>query len=136
MWCGTEIREIQPEEVAEVATFTNLVQAGQPGLIRLVAILNGGVVGYVEMATTFFHQPFIGLLRVRPEHCRQGIATALMKAMEAKCQGEKLFTSTNDSNSAMQAFLAKLGYRRCGSVEELDEGDPELIFFKCLRRSS
>jgi ribosomal protein S18 acetylase RimI-like enzyme len=96
---------------------------------------DGAVVGYAEMTTAFFHRPFIGLLSVRAKHRRQGIATALMKALEAKCREEKLFTSTNDSNSAMQALLAKLGYRRCGSIEELDEGGPELIFVKFLTRS-
>ena len=42
----------------------------------------------------------------------------------------KLFTSTNRSNAPMQSLLAKLGYRPSGVIENLDEGDPELVYMK------
>jgi hypothetical protein len=32
----------------------------------------------------------------------------------------------------MQRLLVRLGYRTCGFIEELDPGDPELIFVKKL----
>ncbi len=56
-----------------------------------------------------------------------------MRGLEASCTTQRLFTSTNRSNAAMQAFLPKLGYIPSGVVDNLDEGDPELIFFKYLR---
>lgn len=127
------IREMQPKERAVVASFAKLAPPGGAGAVALVALLNGTIVGYAEMAPTFFQQPFVSLLSVRPEQHRQGVASALMQAMETKCLGGKLFTSTNQSNSAMQALLAKMDYRLCGAIEELDEGDPELIFVKRLR---
>ncbi|HJS98373.1 MAG TPA: GNAT family N-acetyltransferase [Terriglobales bacterium] len=128
----TAIRDMQPEELAEVEAFS------KPALgcaCALVALTESKIVGYVEMAPTFFQRDFVSLLSVRPEHRRQGVATALMKTMETRCQGEKLFTSTNLSNSSMQALLGKLGYQLCGIIEELDEGDPELIFVKHLTGS-
>jgi hypothetical protein len=45
---------------------------------------------------------------------------------------EKLFTSTNLSNLPMQGIMSKLGYRPSGVIENLDPGDPELIYFKRL----
>ena len=42
----------------------------------------------------------------------------------------KLFVSTNESNTPMRALLAKHGYVPSGFIENLDEGDLELFFFK------
>jgi ribosomal protein S18 acetylase RimI-like enzyme len=83
-------------------------------------------------------QGSIALLMVHPEYHRQGVATALVKECESNCPANKLFTSTNESNTAMRLLLAKLGYARSGQIENLDEGDPELIFVKrlCLARGS
>jgi hypothetical protein len=55
-----------------------------------------------------------------------------MAAIEATCKEQKVFTSTNESNKAMQALLSQLNYKRSGIIENLDEGDPELIYFKEL----
>lgn len=30
----------------------------------------------------------------------------------------------------MQRLLERLGYERCGSIENLDPGDPELVYSK------
>jgi GNAT superfamily N-acetyltransferase len=131
------IREMQPKELAEVASFAKLSQPDSgKRTLALVALVDGQVAGYAEMAPTFFNCEFISLLSVHPAHRRRGVATALMKAVEARCQGKKLFTSTNLSNQPMQALLGKIGYRRCGMVEDLDEADPELIFVKRLTASS
>jgi GNAT superfamily N-acetyltransferase len=129
----TAIRELHPEELEEVASFTKLASGKPEGCAcSLVAVRETRIVGYAEMAPTFFRQNFILLLSVHSEHRRQGVATALMKAVEARCRNGKLFTSTNLSNQPMQALLGKIGYRLCGVVEDLDEGDPELIFVKRL----
>ena len=128
---GMAIREMEPEELKQVVAFTKLAPS-EPGGCALVALRESKIVGYVEMAPTFFQQGFVSLLSVRPEHRRRGVATSLMRAIEARCHGEKLFTSTNISNQPMQAVLRKLEYRLCGVIEELDEGDSELIFVKRL----
>lgn len=44
---------------------------------------------------------------------------------------QRMFTSTNQSNLKMQSLLAKLGYEPSGVIHNLDEGDPELVYF-CL----
>jgi GNAT superfamily N-acetyltransferase len=132
-----EIREMHPNERGEVACFAKLAKPwGETRIFKLVALVDGEVAGYAEMAPTFFNREFISLLNVHPSHRRRGVATALIKAVEARCRGEKLFTSTNLSNQPMQALLGKIGYRRCGMVEDLDEADPELIFVKRLTASS
>lgn len=44
----------------------------------------------------------------------------------------QIFTSTNESNRHMQHVLAKAGYHLAGRIEELDPGDPEIIYVKTL----
>jgi len=78
----------------------------------------------------FFGYDFLQLLRVAPNYRRRGIGTALVKAWEESSHTPKLFTSTNESNVAMQRLCEQLGYVRSGVIGHLDEGDPEVVYFK------
>ena len=98
----------------------------------IVARAPGHLVGFAVSDRSFFEQPFLELLIVEPAARRQGVASALVRCVEATWAPGKLFTSTNTSNTPMQHLLESLGYARSGVVENLDEGDPELIYFKHL----
>jgi ribosomal protein S18 acetylase RimI-like enzyme len=76
----------------------------------------------------------MAMLCVRPECRRQGIGTALVRHVESLCKTDKLFTSTNESNRPMRALLAKLQYVCSGVIHNLDEGDPEIVYFKRVSR--
>jgi ribosomal protein S18 acetylase RimI-like enzyme len=93
---------------------------------------DGEIVGFALLTPTFFRRWFIELLIVHPDHRRQGVGTALVRACEAECAAPQLFVSTNESNTPMQALLARLDYQPSGRVENLDEHDPELIYVKRL----
>ncbi len=97
-----------------------------------VARQENQVVGFLLMHQQFFGQPFIELLLVHPSFRRQCIGTALMQHVETISLPGKLFTSTNASNEPMQQLCERLGYIRSGIIDNLDEGDPELIYFKRL----
>ena len=98
----------------------------------LVARFEGVIAGFAVVDRSFYDQRFVALLIVDPDYQRRGIGSALMRAVEARFPGEKLFTSTNASNLKMQALCERLGYVRSGYIENLDEGDPEIIYFKQL----
>lgn len=91
--------------------------------------LEGRVAGYGVLANHFFGQAFIELLMVGVSYRRLGIGLALVTSFQESCAGRKLFTSTNLSNHPMQSLLLKAGFRSSGYVDNLDEGDPELVFF-------
>lgn len=93
----------------------------------------GQALGYAVASNSFFGNPFIELLIVHPEERRRGVGAALMGYIEKTCPSAKLFTSTNESNLPMQRLCEKLGFVRSGYVENLDEGDPEIIYFKALK---
>ena len=76
----------------------------------------------------FFEKPFISLLIVHPGARRLGLGTSLLSFNSDGMQ--EVWTSTNRSNVAMRAVLAKSGWLYCGELDGLDTGDPERFFKK------
>ena len=98
-----------------------------------VAVADEEVIGYGVLNYTFHHNGCIDMLYVHSDHRRRGAGAALLRHMESLCRTPKLFTSTNLSNLRMQSLLAKSGYELSGVIHNLDEGDPEIVYFKRVR---
>ena len=96
----------------------------------IVAVIDDVIVGYSALNYTFFGYGFVAMLMVRKESRRKGVATALIACLEERCETDKLFTSTNESNKPMQALMQRMSYEPSGTVYNLDEGDPELFYVK------
>ncbi|MEP7292149.1 MAG: GNAT family N-acetyltransferase [Chloroflexota bacterium] len=94
------------------------------------------VVGFVTLTRSFFDQYFIELLLVDPQQRRKGVGSALIRHIEEIIPSEKLFTSTNVSNLPMQALCKTLGFVVSGWIDNLDEDDPEIIYFKRLIKAA
>jgi ribosomal protein S18 acetylase RimI-like enzyme len=90
------------------------------------------VAGYAVLRDHFFGQAFVDLLIVGPAYQRQGIGTLLLREAERACGRQKLFTSCNRSNLPAQCLFEKCRFQRSGQIYNLDEGDPELVYFKAL----
>lgn len=104
------------------------VESGQ----AWVAERSGVAIGYASLDYAFFDQGFISLVIIDSAYRRQGAGTVLVRHLESICRTGKLFSSTNRSNRPMQALLENLGYSQSGIIHNLDEGDPELIYFKAV----
>ena len=99
-----------------------------------VAAAGGELIGYGVLSHTFYGQGFVEMLYVHPGRRRRGGGRALLLHLESLCRTPKLFTSTNLSNLPMQSLLNGAGYGLSGVIHNLDEGDPELVYFKRLRQ--
>jgi GNAT superfamily N-acetyltransferase len=102
----------------------------------VVAELDGRVVGYGVYNQGFFHQSHVEMLMVHPDYRGKRIGEQLLEALEEMCDTPKLFVTTNLSNHRMQTLLLRKGYAACSHIDELDPGDPELVFVKKMRQSS
>lgn len=92
---------------------------------------DGAALGYVALTTSFFRSPFIEMLQVGTAARRRGIGRDLVRhCIDLTPREQKLWTSTNQSNTPMQALLPQLGFVYTGMFEHLDPGDPELIYLR------
>jgi ribosomal protein S18 acetylase RimI-like enzyme len=98
-----------------------------------VAVTDGQILGYSVFGYTFYDHGFVSMVYVAEGHRRLGVGEALLRRTESECRTPRLFTSTNLSNLPMQALLNKLGYALSGIVHNLDEGDPEVVYFKSIK---
>jgi ribosomal protein S18 acetylase RimI-like enzyme len=78
----------------------------------------------------FYGRDFIDLLFVSSDARRQGVGRALIRAAVESPSTPRVFTSTNKSNTAMQALLRSEGWSPSGELVGLDEGDPELVYYR------
>lgn len=88
------------------------------------------MVGFLLYDMHFFECSFISLIIVSPSKRRKGYASMMLDYMMRTSPTAKVFSSTNRSNGSMQKVFAANGFIQSGIVENLDEGDPELIYFK------
>jgi GNAT superfamily N-acetyltransferase len=92
------------------------------------------LIAFAVLTKNFFDQYFIELLLVHPNHRRKGTASTLIRHIEKILPAEKLFTSTNVSNVPMQVLCKTLGFVVSGWIDNLDEDDPEIVYFKRIER--
>ncbi|EOP49725.1 GNAT family N-acetyltransferase [Bacillus nitratireducens] len=90
---------------------------------------DNSISGFLTYDTNFFGCTFLSLIIVSPAKRRQGYASSLISYMLTHSPTQKIFSSTNESNESMQTVFNANGFVRSGIVENLDEGDPEIIFY-------
>lgn len=96
----------------------------------LVAKEDDVIIGFLIYDTSFFGCTFISLLIVSPSKRRKGYATLLLDGLMGIAPTKKVFSSTNQSNISMQKVFDRNGFIESGIVNNLDDGDPELVYFK------
>lgn len=141
-----EIRPATPFDADAIKTFDKIarIDASRGAFIDrsiasgqcVVTTVEGRTVAYAVFNYRFYARGFVEMLYVQQDFRHRGIGTALMRHIAARCETPRLFTSTNQSNAPMQTLLIKLGYEPSGIIENLDEGDPELVYVKQLRNGA
>ena len=87
-------------------------------------------VGFVIFDYRFFDQGWIELLIINEKYRGKGIGVKTLNLLTEQCKSDKIFTSTNRSNTQMQRALTKANFTFAGEIKGLDEGDPEFFYYK------
>ena len=95
-----------------------------------IILADDTAVGFILFDYRFFDHGWIELLVVDEPYRGKGIAGQAIDLLCRQSKTGKVFTSTNSSNAPMQQVLNKAGFSFAGKVEGLDEGDPELFYFR------
>ncbi len=100
------------------------------------ATVDGEVRGFMILEETYEGHAFISFLVVHPGHRREGVGRALIQFAESVAQTERLYTSTNASNTDMQRLCESMGFVRDDLTGMLDDEDREIMFVKEIHRES
>ena len=93
-------------------------------------LLNKQAVGFVLFDYRFFDQGWIELIIIDEKYKGKGIGGKVFDLLCEQCKTDKVFTSTNRSNTRMQKALAKANFSFAGEITGLDDGDPELFYYR------
>lgn len=95
-----------------------------------IILADNSAVGFVIFDYRFFDQGWIELIIIKEMFRGKGIGGRAINLICQQCKTNKVFTSTNSSNAQMQRALAKVGFSFAGKINGLDDGDPELFYYK------
>ena len=96
----------------------------------LVALMGNTIAGYATYDKNWFRSTFLKLVVVDGQFQRQGIATALIRAIARDhCPHGRLFSSTEDDNAPSLALHQRLGFIPSGYLDNLPQPGRELFFF-------
>jgi RimJ/RimL family protein N-acetyltransferase len=87
-------------------------------------------VGFILFDYRFFDQGWIELIIIEEKYRGKGIGEQAINLVCKQSKTNKVFTSTNSSNTPMQKTLNKVGFSFAGEIIGLDEGDLELFYYK------
>jgi len=114
--------EDEPQRAAQIRAW-----CGQG--ICYLAEEHGMAMGYGVLHYHFFGCGFIEMLMVGERYRRRGVGLVLIAALKSHCRHPKLFPSPNRSNLPMQRLLLNAWFVASGQIDNLDDGDPEQVFF-------
>ena len=95
-----------------------------------IILADNRAVGFVVFDYRFFDQGWIELIVIEEKYRGKGIGVQAIDLICKQCKTNKVFTSTNSSNTQMQKALTKAGFSFAGKINGLDDGDPELFYYK------
>jgi ribosomal protein S18 acetylase RimI-like enzyme len=137
-----EIQRASPADLGGIMGIDHLAAGGDPERTELLSrcvrlgecqvhIQRGAVTGFVIVRPAqFYGRDFVELLIVDPAARRSGIGRLLLRQALSGAGTPQVFTSTNTSNHPMRALLGSESWSFSGELGGLDEGDPELVFYK------
>ena len=103
----------------------------QAGELSVADIEGWQAVGYLRIAPRdFFGWPLVANVCVHEGHRRRGIGRLLMQFAKDDGRYIRLYTSTEDANSPMQALIEGIGGHRIGYVDKLNFSEEREVIYR------
>jgi ribosomal-protein-alanine N-acetyltransferase len=105
-----------------------------PGVVRLKAMQGEEMVGFIAADIRRMENiAWISTLGVLPAYRRQGIATSMLRACEAKLRVPRIRLSVRASNQPALSLYSQLGYKQFGVWSRYySDGEDALVLEKSL----
>ena len=128
-----QIRLATPADLEAVERFDEFGGSRQQEIAAGTCLVGSNakvIVGYASYDPHgLLGQPLLGYLCVRTEFRRQGVATALVKAVQSVAKGRRLISSTEDWCVGTQRIFERLGWRKIGQISEVNkDGSTEWFY--------
>jgi N-acetylglutamate synthase-like GNAT family acetyltransferase len=101
----------------------------------LVSERDGEIAGFLQLEYLWSSVPYIALIRVFPEHRRQGVGEGLLDRLEEflRENGHKvLYSSSQADEPEPQNWHRRFDFKECGIIAGINEGVGEIFFCKRL----
>ncbi|EMT6576447.1 MULTISPECIES: GNAT family N-acetyltransferase [Providencia] len=115
------------DTIATTERYEDIIRWIEQGICYVLEA-NNEILAYGVLHYHFYSHAFIELLMINKNYRRQGLGLILINKLKMQSKTQKIFTSTNQSNTATQQLLIKAGFIPSGYIENLDDNDPELIY--------
>jgi RimJ/RimL family protein N-acetyltransferase len=92
-------------------------------------------VGIVIFDYRFFDQGWIELIIIDEKYRGKGLGGKTFDLICEQSKSDKVFTSTNSSNTQMQRALITADFAFAGEINGLDDGDPERFYYKKVKKN-
>ena len=99
----------------------------------VVAEFDGSLAGYLRLEYLWSKVPYVGLIRVSPEHRGRGVGSALLTFVEEAMRAEghtALYSSAQADEAEPQAWHRHAGFEECGIIAGINEGGIGEVFFR------
>lgn len=105
----------------------------------LIAEKDALPVGYLRIEYLWSRVPYITLIRVLPEHRKEGVGKAVLAFLERALESvghTVLLSSSQADEPEPQAWHRHVGFAECGRLEMINDGVDEIFFRKDLSPES
>ena len=133
---ATAVRKAEPTDRDAVVAIVGIDHHRRARLVSalksghcLVLDDGDGITGFVVLRPkAFFGRDLVDMLMVAPTRRRGGLGRRLLQAAVKASSTNRVFASTDRTNTAMQALLERERWSVSGEVSGLDETDPEIVY--------
>ncbi|OPA75308.1 hypothetical protein BVG16_22190 [Paenibacillus selenitireducens] len=98
----------------------------------VLAEVDGYCAGFIRLEYLWSKYPYIGMIRVERPYQRQGLGIKMLLFVEEALRQQgvtELYSSSQADEADPQAWHRYMGFRECGIISGINEGEIGEIFF-------